>query len=253
MADACTIVDRMRIFIISLKTSHDRRARVEALMAEHGLGFEFFDAVDLRDDRHPILDMYDASKSRRLKGYELTGTELGCFASHYSLWRTCADLGRPILILEDNVDFRSDIRLRLPLLAEKVAAYGVLKLGGVFDHPHVAVGRLDDEHQIVRHPRGTRGTSAYVVSPERARAWSAIVPGFFEPVDNFMETEWRTRLPVFSIYPWLAVRTNTGSVIGERKKRTRTGFTAKLVPELYRGYTRARQALYHATSRRLTG
>lgn len=214
-------------------------------MAERNLDFEFFDAVIVRNGPHPFLASYDAAKSRRLKGYELTDPELGCFASHHSLWRKCSELGQPILVLEDNVEIRGDLSSRLPSLENKAKTFGVLKLGGVFEQPHVAVDTLDDEYEIVKNSKGTRGTSAYVISPDRARAWLPLVPGFFEPVDNFMESEWRTRSPVYSIYPWLAARTRTDSVIGDRKKRTKSGIVPKIVPEIYRGYTRARQALYH--------
>lgn len=243
----------MRTFVISLKTSLDRRARVDELMARHRLAFEYFDAIDPRVDRHAILDFYDAAKCRRLKGYGLTDAELGCFASHYSLWQLCAKADRPMLILEDNFELRGNLGTRLAALEAKVGTYDVLKLGGVFERPRVAVDRLDDEYEIVRHPKGIRGTSAYVISPDRATAWAAQAPGFFEPVDNFTEAEWRTRLPVFSIHPWLVARTKTASVIGARKRRSRTGAAAKLVPELYRGYTRARQWLYHATSKGTAG
>lgn len=234
----------MYTVVVSLPSSVERRAEIDSMMAAHGLDFEYFDAVDVRNGPHPLLALYDGAKSRRLKGYELTDAEIGCFASHYSLWRRCADLDEPILILEDNVEIRGDLDSRLALLEEKVVDFGVLKLAGVFERPHVTVDRLDDRYEIVRNNKGTRGTSAYLISPDRAKAWLALAPGFFEPVDNFMESEWRTRLPVYSIHPWLAARRKTASIIGDRKKRAASGITSKLLPEIYRGYARARQRLY---------
>ncbi|HDZ9284767.1 TPA: glycosyltransferase family 25 protein, partial [Vibrio cholerae] len=93
----------MKIYVISLKNSLDRRASIEQQMTSHGLKFEFFDAIDGRiDPPHPLFANYDYTKRLWLTSGKMPMRgELGCYASHYLLWQKCVELNAPIVVLED--------------------------------------------------------------------------------------------------------------------------------------------------------
>ena len=43
------------------------------------------------------------------KPKSMTLAEMGCFASHYLLWKKCVDLNEPIMVLEDDSEFRASV------------------------------------------------------------------------------------------------------------------------------------------------
>ena len=81
----------MKIFVINMKTSVDRRARIQQELL--GFDYEFFVADNLKEEpNHFIYSLYNPNKTKKYKGYQLTVPELGVFASHISLWRKCIEL-----------------------------------------------------------------------------------------------------------------------------------------------------------------
>ena len=97
-------------FFINLERSTSRRARLEAQLAAHELGhlysrFEAVDGAGLPDPRGSI-----------------SAGELGCFTSHARLLRSCAALGRPVHVLEDDTLLSPELR---PVL-ESLLGKGVL-------------------------------------------------------------------------------------------------------------------------------
>ena len=85
---------------------------------------------------------------------------MGCFASHFSLWRKCIELGQPIIILEHDAIFVSQI----PSLR--------------FKHINSLSYSSDWDSQIVKYPRRNgenyypfaclRGAGSYAITPEGA-------------------------------------------------------------------------------------
>ena len=92
----------MQIIVISLKDATERRQHISAQLESLGLSHEFFDACRGDDGYEPFFSNYDPDiymlHSRRAA---LPG-EIGCFASHLSLWKRCVEIDEPIVILEDD-------------------------------------------------------------------------------------------------------------------------------------------------------
>ena len=103
------------IFIISLKLAVDRRALSRRALNRIGLKFEFFDAVEggrLSDAE--VAAVYDAEKNARQYKRSLSLPEIGCYLSHYALWKRIVDDGlEGGVILED--DFEADESLKMVL------------------------------------------------------------------------------------------------------------------------------------------
>ncbi|WQV36291.1 glycosyltransferase family 25 protein [Helicobacter pylori] len=106
----------IQVYIISLKESQ-RRLDTEKLVLESNekckgrCVFQIFDAISPKheDFEKFVQELYDAQsmlKSDWFHSYVgdgLTLPELGCYLSHYFLWKECVKTNQPIVILEDDV------------------------------------------------------------------------------------------------------------------------------------------------------
>ncbi|WP_271272763.1 glycosyltransferase family 25 protein [Aliamphritea hakodatensis] len=233
----------MKVFVISLKQSTERREVVRQMLDEDDVSFEFFDAVDLSTS--DIYSRYNKEETLKKKGYVLTDPELGCFASHRALWQKCVDLEEPLLILEDNLQLNSSIRNSLSLLGKRVEGLGIIKLGCIFDYDYFSVHRLNEEFEIVKYKKGASGTSGYMISPDVAKHYLDCSSCFYQPVDDLMENEWLTNTPLYSVYPSIISRRVTKSTIGNRKDKKNTTFLMKVRSEAYRGFYRLGRFLFN--------
>lgn len=233
----------MKTFVISLKSSITRREKISKELK--GIDFVFFDAEDVSDREHEIYSLYKKEKTQLFKGYTLTRPELGCFASHIALWRYCVELDEPILILEDNIHLLEELVPHLKSLLPLTHTYGVIKLANFFTRKFKVIDTIDNNHQLISNLKGACGTSAYSISPRAAQTFLAHIEGFFEPVDDFMDNEWRTKQTIYSYQPLLVERSQTQSTIGSRKDKTQQSKKQKVFSELYRSYKQVRQALYN--------
>ncbi len=233
----------MKIFVISLKQSIERREVVRQMLDEDGVSFEFFDAVDL--SASDIYSRYNKKETLKKKGYVLTDAELGCFASHRALWQKCIDLKEPLLILEDNLLLNSSISNSLSLLKCKVEELGIIKLGSMFDYDYYSVLKLNEKFEIIKYKKGTSGTSGYIISPKIAKQYLDCSSCFYQPVDDLMENEWLTSIPLYSVYPSIISRRVTKSTIGNRKDKRNITPLMKIRSEMYRGVYRLGRFMFN--------
>ncbi|EJB51256.1 putative lipopolysaccharide biosynthesis protein [Helicobacter pylori Hp H-24] len=110
-----------QVCIISLKESQ-RRLDTEKLILESNekfkgrCVFQIFDAISPKhEDFEKLLqELYDAQSLLQSDWYHsyvgagLTLPELGCYLSHYLLWKECVKLDQPVVILEDDVTLESN-------------------------------------------------------------------------------------------------------------------------------------------------
>lgn len=184
--------------------------------------------------------------------------EVGCYASHLSLWRRCAAGNEPMLIMEDDfvaheifpeaveaarelidrfgfIRFESCERARRPTRSRN-GAYTVRERGGF------SLCYLGDPPLCM---------TAYAVSPDAARALAAASRMLIGPVDKFMQCTWLHRVPLFALTPasvTVSGRVN-GSTIGNRRDKSRNPLllTARLV---YKGIGRIRRERFNAAQLR---
>ncbi|WP_033745632.1 glycosyltransferase family 25 protein [Helicobacter pylori] len=109
------------VYIISLKESK-RRLDTEKLVLESNekfkgrCVFQIFDAISPKhqDFEKLIQELYDTPSLLQSDWYHsyvgdgLTLPELGCYLSHYLLWKECVKLNQPVIILEDDVALESN-------------------------------------------------------------------------------------------------------------------------------------------------
>lgn len=190
----------MRIFVISLAESTERREHIRRILEAQHIEFSFFDAIDLRIDRNRYFHHCDEREFLRNTGRSPGTGEIGCFASHLMLWRSCRLLNEPIVILED--DALPDARLRegLTLVQSHIRRLGFVRLQTNRKNSKVAVVR-QRRFEITWAPRFPYGSMAYAISPRVADAFIRQSNVFTAPVDTFIKCFWRHRQPLYSLVP----------------------------------------------------
>jgi glycosyl transferase, family 25 len=226
----------MRVFVVSLERSADRRAEVRAALDRAGIGFEFFDAIDGSESGFLHSDRADPRVTKARKGWTLTNGQLACFASHLCLWHKCIDLGEPVVVLEDDVEPDEGAKHAMALAFEHADRYGFIKLASLRDVRFRPSVKLDDGHWIGRYRRNTCGTQAYIVAPDAAGAFARHADRFLEPVDDYMEKPWLHGVKTYSVRPSLFSHLPVETVMAEtrRIKHARSS-VARLRATFFRG------------------
>jgi glycosyl transferase family 25 len=95
----------MKKFVVSLESRQERRRWFDDTN-HRKIEYEFFSAVDgSRLDYHYLCQNgYDTNKNwiDPIHNTHITSGEVGCFISHYILWKKCIELDEPIIIFEDD-------------------------------------------------------------------------------------------------------------------------------------------------------
>ncbi|KAL2097203.1 hypothetical protein ACEWY4_006410 [Coilia grayii] len=190
--------DRMvfdEIYLINLRRRQDRRQRMLNTLDVLGLEATLTDAVDGKALNSSQLvamgiDMLPDYKDP-YSGRVLTRGEIGCFLSHYNIWKQMVDKGQQqVLLLEDDVRFESRFKSRLLTIMQDVKA-------AALDWDLIYVGRkrlqVKDPERWVKgvrnlvHPDYSYWTLGYALSLQGARKLLAAEPfGKMLPVDEFL-------------------------------------------------------------------
>ena len=93
----------IKIFVLNLKRSPERRKLIQSQMEKFGLKFEFIDAVDGNELTKEQLSRVDKFKSSLRLGRKITNNEVGCALSHSNTYKKIIDERiTDAIILEDD-------------------------------------------------------------------------------------------------------------------------------------------------------
>lgn len=193
----------MRVIVINLPEMSERRVHIERQLAAQQVPFSFFEGVDFRTDRRRYFHHCDEQRFQLLTGRAPTVGELGCYASHLMLWRTCRLLDEPVLVLEDDAMLASDFGEALPNLERLTERFGFIRLqpgktrGGKVVYRH-------RQRRVDYCARFPHGLIAYAINPAVADAFIRKSRVFRAPVDVFVKRFWEHGQPLYSIAPALA-------------------------------------------------
>jgi len=215
------------VYVVSLRSAVERRARCVEILGRLGISFEFFDAVEgAALSEAEIGAVYDAGRNAREYKRPLSRGEIGCFLSHYELWkRIAAGTDGGAVILEDDFEAGEGLAQLLreicaaPLENCMVKLFAQRLAGG----PQVAV--LSSGYRLVMPDRVPGQTLGYTVDRAAAAALAALAVPFGRPVDMEIKHWWQFDVPVLVVQP-TALRVNlakTGSGIEAERKKTRPG------------------------------
>ena len=176
----------MKIFVINLPSSEDRREAIRGAFRDMEVDFEFFEAVDGRKGLSHDLERLQADKHRTyFRSRPLAPGEKGCYASHYRLWQKCVELNEPILILEDDclpTEHFMSVLVALPDLHRK--GYEYLRIEDQH-HSFEEVERFN-KLKLVLWKDNRAGTRGYSLNPEGARRLLKYSDRWICSVDNYI-------------------------------------------------------------------
>jgi glycosyl transferase family 25 len=167
----------------------------------------FLDAVDGRTLPGPAQE-YDQRTRLRLYGYGLTPGEIGCFLSHRNAWKRCSEGTKPMLILEDDFEFRVPLVHLASLLSaigEALASQSdrsFVRLAAVSPVPTKTLIPLASEYDLVSYAADPSGTAAYLLTPAAAAALLRHSSKFFLPVDDYIAHEYLHGVEGLGVQPY---------------------------------------------------
>ncbi|WP_421855969.1 glycosyltransferase family 25 protein [Oricola sp.] len=213
----------MKVLVISLQSKPERAARVTARLDALGVPHDVFSAVDGTRGEHEAWQQYDEAACLREFGKGLLPAEIGCFASHYSIWQQCANEGVPILVLEDDVTILDGFPDALEIAQAHLEDRQLIRLAGLTRRPFRQVKGLGGRN-LVRFLRGPEGTQAYMLAPEGAEALLRAATRWIRPVDHFLDRFWVHRVLPYAVLPFEIIHTKDAertSTIGNRWTKRR--------------------------------
>ncbi|XP_073347732.1 procollagen galactosyltransferase 2-like [Pagrus major] len=218
------------IFLINLKRRSDRRDRMLSTLAVLCINATLTEAVDgtaLNSSQLQAMgvDMLPGYKDP-YSGRVLTRGEIGCFLSHYNIWKQVVQQElQQVLLLEDDVRFEPSFGSRLVTIMENVQRVGL-----EWDLIYVGRKRLQvkEPEQWVKgvrnlvHPHYSYWTLGYVLSLNGAKKLlkanplnkmlpvDEFLPVMFNkhPKDEYMQYFEQRDLKVFSVEPLLLFPTH---------------------------------------------
>ncbi|WRE29866.1 glycosyltransferase family 25 protein [Helicobacter pylori] len=194
----------MRVFIIhlspktcqnfSLKETHITPL-LESLKLQ-GISYEIFDAIyskisptqlhplilehlhpsfmveDLlafcKNKKHPPCALKNFFYALKHCGKRMGFGELGCYASHYSLWQKCIELNEAICILEDDIIVKERFKESLEFCCQHINELGYIRLMHLEENVAKQKTPVKGVSQILNFKDGI-GTQGYVLAPKAAQ------------------------------------------------------------------------------------
>ncbi|XP_062846901.1 procollagen galactosyltransferase 1 [Trichomycterus rosablanca] len=183
------------VFMINLERRTDRRERMLRALHEQEIEFKIIPAVDGKAMN--VTEIHDMG-IHMLPGYSdpyhgrpLTKGELGCFLSHYKIWKEIVDRGlKSSLVIEDDLRFEIFFKRRLQNLMSEVEKEGLdwdlIYIGRKrmqVDHPEKSVPNI---HNLVVADY-SYWTLGYMMSLQGAKKLLNVEPlSKMLPVDEFL-------------------------------------------------------------------
>ncbi len=189
------------IRVISMGAAQDRRQRFSDDAHAAEVEWSYFDALRLPEA--PLR--YDESAALVHTGRPLRAGEIGCYASHHSVWRWFIKSGHDqLIVFEDDVvvDWGA-IRV---LCERDLSADGIHILRLFATHPtrsKIARYKLFSDHSHLMRLRGhCYGTQAYVLTRQGAAALVKSCDVLSMPVDWAMSRYWDYGIDNYAVFPF---------------------------------------------------
>jgi glycosyl transferase family 25 len=193
----------MRVYVINLESSVERRVTLGQRLAALGVEHDIFRAIDGRTGA-AAFESCDLRQYQLNTGRTPSDGEVGCYASHLRLWQRCAETDEPLVVMEDDAEPLPTFAAALEVARGLIARYGFMRFE--YDGPgHPARTRAVETvgaftaHYFVKYPYGAM---CYAVSPPVARAFVAASRELRAPVDQFIKRCWEHGQPLYGLLPY---------------------------------------------------
>lgn len=195
----------LEVFIISLRSSTERRAKIQQELEALGLSFRFIDGIDLRNtdiSQHPD---YDGQRRRIFFGRDLEPGELGCLLSHREAYRKIVNEGIPhALVLEDDARLEDDLPHVLESIIESPIEWDMIRFidkKKVYRRKCRRIGMLDSKHELARLPTNSGGAYGYLLNHLAATRLLELMQHNWLQSDVLHSRNWLTGLATYIVRP----------------------------------------------------
>jgi len=190
----------MRIVLISLPESLERRGAAETQFRDAGLTFEFFDGINGKTATQPLFAAIDNEAYLLNAGRLPSVGEIGCFASHRAVWEYCIALNEPLIILEDDAKLLDNFAAAVAAVSELIERFGFIRLQHIRNAPRVKVAEQDGLtlYYCRKYPHGAVG---YAVNPQAAEKLLASSHTLVAPTDKYIKNFWEHGQPLHCLLP----------------------------------------------------
>jgi glycosyl transferase family 25 len=158
--------------------------------------------------------------------WSLSAGEIGCYASHITIWQALVDgrLGDVALVMEDDLRLEDDFALAVgSALTVAAPGWDLIRLSNFPRRAFVPLADINERYRLVHYTRVPVSSGAYLVS--RAGATKLLAPQSRTlPVDEDFRRVWRFGLRTFGVLPPPAipgVLESTITKVGGRERRPR--------------------------------
>lgn len=232
----------MKVVVISLKRSPERREYIKKQLDDLNIEFEFFDAVDGRvEPPHPIFENYDYAKRLWLTNGRMPSKgEMGCYASHYLIWEECVNSNRSILVIEDDVTLSPELGHHISTIESELEEFGFLRLESEHRKCQLLGKKETEEYQIFFMTNNFGGTISYAIHPSAARKLLSCGGKWCLPVDNYIGSAYLHKMPSYLFKPVLVSNPDDFETTIQLGEESRPPYYRKLTRELYALYRKYR-------------
>lgn len=210
----------MKIVVISLPSSQDRRAKVVEKLAGINIEFEFLDAVDGRKDEHPYLKNYNEKAFLVNRRRKAAPGELGCYISHLLAWEKCVELNQPLVVLEDDFEVTDDFTDGLKFVEQFVDKVSFIRLEPLESNCFVTSIR-SEKFSLVKQLKVGMCATGYVITPQGANALLEKAEAICFPIDLYLQYTFIHKQLMYAMTPNIVYATHAHSIIGIENRNCR--------------------------------
>lgn len=212
----------MKIYVINLPKSEDRRINVQQQMDAAGVEFEFFAALNGEQAMNDWFDGYNEREFMISTGRRSSEGEKGCYASHLALWKYCVELDEPIMIMEDDFKLAPEFSAAVATTASLIGEFGSIRLQ---DAPRRAETKVKDvgDFTLYRYRRMPHCLMCYAMTPSVAKALISHSAVINEPVDVLTKKFWQHKQVMYALLPYTVGNSDLSddSTVQERKRESK--------------------------------
>jgi glycosyl transferase family 25 len=228
----------MQIFVISLTSSQDRRAKVLEKLGSQHIEFEFLDAVDGRINDHPYLKNYNEQAFLTNRRRKAAAGELGCYVSHLLAWEKCLALNEAIVVLEDDFELKDNFAKGLKFVEPFINQVSFIRLEPL-ESTLFVTSHKGTTFSLVKQLKVAMCATGYIVTPKGARIFLEKGIRIRYPIDFFLKQTCIHKQAMYAIVPALIYPTHADSIIGiDIRNRREKGIILK-IKRFFRKWTYA--------------
>jgi glycosyl transferase, family 25 len=219
----------VKIIVISLAKSQDRRAKVVEKLGSKNIEFEFLDAVDGCTDNHPYLKNHNPQSFLIHCRRKALPGELGCSASHFLAWEKSVDLDEPLAVLEDDFSITDDFVEGLNFTAPYLDRVGFVRLEKLESNFYFDTPYKNEKFALVKQIKVAKCMTGYIITPHGAKALLAKGREIRTPIDLYLRYTLIHKQLIYALTPTIVRSSDATSIIGfEVKDLREKGFILRI-------------------------